>query len=52
MPSRIDFVSHAPTIKDSVVWGPVDLPLHAVIVYQRSTDAAYLGDPLVVEFSP
>ena len=52
MPSRVNFVSYVSTLKSSIVCGAVMPELHVIVVYQRTTDPAYLGDPLVVEFRP
>ena len=52
MPSRINFVSYVSTVKDSIVCGAVTPELHVIVVYKRTTDPAYLGEPLAVEFRP
>jgi len=51
-PSSIDFVSYVTEVKDSIGCGPVKPERHVVITYKRSTDPAFLGIPLIVEFKP
>jgi hypothetical protein len=52
MPSRINFVSYLSTPRGPVVCGAVTPAVHVIVVYRRTTDPAYLGDPLAVEFWP
>jgi len=49
-PSKIDFVSYTNSVKGGIGCGPVNPELHVVVVYRRSTDPAFLGEPLAVEF--
>jgi tetratricopeptide (TPR) repeat protein len=51
-PSQIDFVSYVTSVKEEIACGPVKPELHVVITYKRSTDPAFLGEPVVVEFRP
>lgn len=50
MPSKIEFVSYLATVSDSVGCGPVKPDIPVAIVYRRTEDTRFLGEPLRVEF--
>jgi hypothetical protein len=50
--SAVNFVSYVSTMQGSVVCGPAATELHVVVFYRQTSDPAYLGEPLTVEFRP
>ena len=49
-PAQLEFVSFITTVKDSIACGTTEPPLRVAIVYKRTADHRFLGEPLRVDF--
>jgi hypothetical protein len=51
-PEKIQFVAYVATSTNAISCGPVQPEAYVSVVYQRTDDPTWLGEPTVVELRP
>jgi hypothetical protein len=51
-PEKIQFVAYVATSTNTISCGPVQPEAYVSVVYRRTDDPAWLGEPTVVELRP